>query len=162
MPYADKTTYAERHRQRSKEQAQRRLQEVSDIGELPPIADKARRRKTTRSFKSFCEVYFPDIFYLKWSPIHLETIKAIEEAVVKGAIQCLALPRGSGKTSLCQAAVVWAILTGRRRFGVLIAANQSRANQLLNDIKTWLETNELLLEDFLVLTAICPVDLVVC
>ena len=85
---------------------------------------------------------------MKWSPIHLETIKAIEEAVVKGAIQCLALPRGSGKTSLCQAAVVWAILTGRRRFGVLIAANQSRANQLLNDIKTWLETNELLLEDF--------------
>ena len=148
MPYKDKTTYAERHRQRSKEQAQRRLQEVSDIGELPPIADKARRRKTTRSFKAFCEVYFPDIFYLKWSPIHLETIKAIEEAVVKGAIQCLALPRGSGKTSLCQAAVVWAILTGRRRFGVLIAANQSRANQLLNDIKTWLETNELLLEDF--------------
>ena len=148
MPYKDKTTYAERHRQRSKEQAQRRLQEVSDIGELPPIVDKARRRKTTRSFKAFCETYFPDIFYLKWSPIHLETIKAIEEAVVKGAIQCLALPRGSGKTSLCQAAVVWAILTGRRRFGVLIAANQSRANQLLNDIKTWLETNELLLEDF--------------
>lgn len=148
MPYKDKSTYITKHRERSKQQTQKRLAEVSDIGEIPSVADPKRRRKTTRSFKAFCEVYFPDVFYLKWSPIHLETIKAIEEAVVRGAIQALALPRGSGKTSLCQAAVVWAILTGRRRFGVLIAANQSRANQLLNDIKTWLETNELLLEDF--------------
>ena len=146
------TTYAEdytaRHRARSKEQAQRRLQEVSDIGEIPAIVNAARRRKTTKSFKAFCETYFKDVFYLKWSPIHLETIKAIESTVVKGTIQCLALPRGAGKTSLCQAAIVWALCTGRRRFGVLIAANQTRANQLLNDIKTWFETNELLLEDF--------------
>lgn len=146
------TTYAEdytaRHRARSKEQAQKRLQEVSDIGEIPAVVNVARRRKTTKSFKAFCETYFKDVFYLKWSPIHLETIKAIESTVVKGTIQCLALPRGSGKTSLCQAAIVWALCTGRRRFGVLIAANQTRANQLLNDIKTWFETNELLLEDF--------------
>lgn len=137
-----------RHRERSKEQAQRRLQEVSDIGEIPAIVNAARRRKTSKSFKAFCETYFKDVFYLKWSPIHLETIKAIESTVVKGTIQCLALPRGAGKTSLCQAAIVWALCTGRRRFGVLIAANQTRANQLLNDIKTWFETNELLLEDF--------------
>lgn len=148
MPYKDKLTYTAKHRERSKQQTQRRLAEVSDIGEIPPVADAKRRRKTTRSFKAFCEVYFPDVFYLKWSPIHLETIKAIEDAVCRGAIQALALPRGSGKTSLCQAAIVWALVTGRRRFGVLIAANQTRANQLLDDIKVWLETNELLYEDF--------------
>lgn len=148
MPYKDEARYVEKHRERSKQQAQRRALEVSDIGEIPPIRDKRRRAKASRSFKTFCEVYFPDVFYLKWSPIHLETIKAIESAVCDGAIQALALPRGSGKTSLCQAAIVWALVTGRRRFGVLIAANQSRANQLLNDIKTWFETNELLLDDF--------------
>lgn len=140
--------YTSRHRNRSKEQAQRRLQEVSDIGELPAVVNPARRKKTTRSFKAFCSEYFSEVFYLKWSPIHLETIKAIESTVVKGTLQCLALPRGSGKTSLCQAAIVWALCTGRRRFGVLIASNQTRANQLLNDIKVWFETNELLLEDF--------------
>jgi len=148
MPYKDKSTYTAKHRERSKQQAERRRQEVADIGEIPAVVNPKRRRRTTRSFRVFCEEYFPDVFYLKWSPIHLETIKAIEDSVCRGAIQALALPRGSGKTSLCQAAIVWAILTGRRRFGVLIAANQSRANQLLNDIKTWLETNELLLEDF--------------
>lgn len=148
MPYKDKSTYVAKHRERSKQQAERRRQEVADIGEIPAVVNPKRRRRTTRSFRVFCEEYFPDVFYLKWSPIHLETIKAIEDSVCRGAIQALALPRGSGKTSLCQAAIVWAILTGRRRFGVLIAANQSRANQLLNDIKTWLETNELLLEDF--------------
>lgn len=141
-------TRTEGHRRRSSEQAARRLADVAEIGDLPPIADKARRRRATRSFKTFCEVYFPEMFYLQWSSAHLETIKAIEETVVKGALQCLALPRGSGKTSLCQAAIVWALLTGRRRFGVLVAANQARANQLLADIKTWFETNDLLLADW--------------
>lgn len=148
MPYKDGVDYTRRHRERAKLQTLKRREEVSDIGELPAVVDPKRRRRTTRSFRAFCEVYFPDVFYLKWSPIHLETIKAIEEAVVHGSIQALALPRGSGKTSLCQAAIVWALVTGRRRFGVLIAANQTRANQLLDDIKIWFETNDLLYEDF--------------
>ena len=58
------------------------------------------------------------------------------------------MPRGSGKTTLCQLAVLWATITGKSNFAVLIAANASRADQLLEDIKVWTEMNDALNEDF--------------
>lgn len=136
------------HRLRSQEQAQRRLLSLSEVGELPPVANEERRARACGSLKTFCECYFKSLFYLKWSAIHLEVIAAIEKAVTEGTLQALALPRGSGKTTLCQCGILWAILTGKRRFGVLVANNQGRANQLLEDLKKWLECNDLLLEDF--------------
>lgn len=138
----------ERHRLRSKEQARRRLVDTAEIGELPPVVNSERRARAEGSLRLFCEEYFRSVFYLAWSDVHLEVIEAIEATVCRGELQALALPRGSGKTTLCQAGILWAIMTGRRRFGVLVANNQKRANQLIEDVKTWLETNELLLEDF--------------
>ena len=58
------------------------------------------------------------------------------------------MSRGSGKTSLCQAAVIWALLYGHRQFVALVASDQAAACMLLDDIKAELETNELLGEDF--------------
>lgn len=136
------------HRLRSQEQAQRRLISLSEIGELPAVENEERRARACESLKYFCEHYFKSLFYLKWSEIHLNVISAIEKAVSEGTLQALALPRGSGKTTLCQCGILWAILTGKRRFGVLVANNQGRANQLLDDLKKWLECNDLLLEDF--------------
>ncbi len=60
----------------------------------------------------------------------------------------MAMPRGSGKTVLCQTAVVWSALIGATPFVTLIAASADRAKDLLENIKTWLETNTLLAEDF--------------
>jgi hypothetical protein len=58
------------------------------------------------------------------------------------------MPRGSGKTVLCQTAVVWSALSGAAPRICLIAASADRAQNLLENIKTWLETNILLYEDF--------------
>ena len=141
-------SYEQAHRIRSQEQAQRRLLSLSEIGELPAVVDEDRRERACKSLKFFCEHYFKSLFYLNWSEIHLNVIAAIEKAVSEGTLQALALPRGSGKTTLCQCGILWAILTGKRRFGVLVANNQGRANQLLDDLKKWLECNDLLLDDF--------------
>ncbi|NLS96673.1 MAG: hypothetical protein GXX96_31440 [Planctomycetaceae bacterium] len=51
-------------------------------------------------------------------------------------------------TVLCQTAVLWSALTGATPFVTLIAASAERAHDLLENIKTWLETNELLYEDW--------------
>jgi hypothetical protein len=104
-----------------------------DIGEIPPSANPARRAEATNSFRRFCEIYFSAVFCKPWSPDHLKVIAKIEQAVITGGTFAMALPRGSGKSCLSEAAVLWAILTGRRYFIVLIAAT---------------ETNDLLAEDF--------------
>ena len=71
-----------------------------DIGELPPTKNPKRGKRCERSFRRFCEVYFPAVFCLKWSDDHLRVIAKIEAAVLDGGLFALAMPRGSGKTSL--------------------------------------------------------------
>jgi len=132
-------------------QAERNAEMVAaaqDIGEIPAVVDPARRAKAEASFRCFCETYFPNAFYLSWSPDHLRVIDKIEKAVRTGGLFAMAMPRGSGKTLVCQTAVVWSALTGATPFVCLIAASAERAAHLIENVKVWLETNPLLKEDF--------------
>ncbi len=119
-----------------------------EVGELPPVGDPARKELCRGSFRAFCESYFSEAFALGWSPDHLKAIAKIEEAVKGGGLFALAMPRGSGKTTLCMTAVLWAALYGYSAFVVLVAASADRARDLLENIKVWLETNQALFEDF--------------
>jgi hypothetical protein len=119
-----------------------------DIGELVDTTDYECLAKAEASFRFFCETYFAEIFYLPWSEDHLRVITKIEKAVRTGGLSAIAMPRGSGKTVLCQCAVVWAALIGASPFICLIAASADKAQALLDNIKIWLETNPLLDRDF--------------
>lgn len=119
-----------------------------ELGDIPPPNNPARRAEAAASLQRFCETYFPDAFYLAWSPDHLKAIGKIENAVRQGGLFALAMPRGSGKTVLCQTAVLWAALLGAAPFICLIASNAQRARSLLDTIKIWIETNPLLGVDF--------------
>ena len=81
-----------------------------DIGELPAVVDPARKEKAARDFCFFCESYFPQTFHLAWSPDHLKVIGKIEQAVLHGGLFAMAMPRGSGKTTICECACIWAVL----------------------------------------------------
>jgi hypothetical protein len=119
-----------------------------DIGPLPPVADPSRRAAAARSFRLFCESYLSATFVHPWSPDHLKAISKIEGAVLEGGLFALAMPRGSGKSSLIEAAAVWALLFGHRRFVVCIAADERLAGDMLVNIQNQLEGHELLLADF--------------
>ncbi len=119
-----------------------------DIGELPAVVNPERKAAALADFKTFCEGYFPEVFYLAWSQDHHRVIEKIEQAVLKGGLFALAMPRGSGKTVLMQMACLWSALSGATEYVCLIAASAERAKDLLENIKIWLETNELLAEDF--------------
>ena len=119
-----------------------------DVGELPAPADPKRKAKAIGNFRFFCETYFPDLFPLAWSDDHLEVIAIIERAVLEGGLFAMAMPRGSGKTTLAEIATMWSAFTGRRQFVALIGASLSAAREMLDSIKTELETNELLAADF--------------
>ncbi len=135
-----------------KERSRQRNLELSlagrDIGELPPVVDAARKAKAERDFRFFCETYFPATFNLPWSADHLKVIAKIELAVLEGGLFAMAMPRGSGKTSLCETACLWALLYGHREFVALIGSDEQHAESMLESMKAELEHNELLLEDF--------------
>lgn len=140
-PYA---TLKERSRARNAAIAQ----SGRDIGELPAIADPDRRHQAERDFRFFCEAYFPLTFHLAWSPDHLKVIAKIEQAVLEGGLFAMAMPRGSGKTTICECACIWAVLNGHREFVCLIGSDEGHAMDMLDSIKTELDGNELLLADF--------------
>ena len=127
-----------------------------DIGAIPPAADAARRAECAASLRRFCEVYLSARFTLSWSDDHLRTIARMEEAITGGGLFALAMPRGSGKTTLCEAAAMWATITGRRKYVLVIGATSDAAKKVLLSIKTELETNDVLdnRRDFWV--CICP------
>jgi len=119
-----------------------------DIGELPVVVNPERKARAEGDFRFFCESYFPFTFHLPWSPDHLKVIAKIEQAVLRGGLFAMAMPRGSGKTSICECACVWAVLYGHRDFVALVGSDEGHAMDMLESIKTELDGNELLLEDF--------------
>ncbi|KAA0215778.1 MAG: hypothetical protein DYG94_06435 [Leptolyngbya sp. PLA3] len=137
---------AERERQRARAAAL--SLSGRNIGELPPVGDAERKRRCSISFRAFCDTYFPQTFHLPWSDDHLKVIAKIEQAVLEGGLFAMAMPRGSGKTTLCETACLWAILIGARQFVCVIGSDEEHAASMLGSMKSELENNDLLLDDF--------------
>lgn len=135
-----------------RESAAQRQSELSlagrDIGELPAIVDEARKESCRFDFRKFCETYFPEVYNLEWSDDHLRAIEKLQKAVLEGGLFALAMARGSGKSSLAETAAIWAMAYGHREFIVVIGASEGAALEMLDSIKTELEVNEHLQEDF--------------
>ena len=119
-----------------------------DIGELPAVVDPERKARAERDFRFFCETYFPQTFHLAWSPDHLKVVARIEQAVLHGGLFAMAMPRGSGKTSIAECACLWAVLYGHRDFVCLIGASEVHALEMLESIKMELDGNDRLEADF--------------
>jgi hypothetical protein len=119
-----------------------------DIGELPAVVNADRKALAASDFRLFCDSYFPLTFHLSWSPDHLKVIAKIEQAVLRGGVFAMAMPRGSGKTTICECACIWAVFYGHREFVCLIGSDEGHAMDMLESIKMELDGNDLLLEDF--------------
>jgi phage terminase large subunit GpA len=119
-----------------------------DIAPLPAVVNPKRKKACGKNFKLFCKTYFSDTFNLEWSEDHLVVIRKIETVVLKGGLFAVAMPRGQGKSCLAEIAVLWSVLYGHRQFPVLIGATKDAADESLDTIKTEIETNDLLMEDF--------------
>jgi len=119
-----------------------------DIGQLPEVVDADRKEQAGRDFRFFCESYFPQTFYLPWSPDHLKVIAKIERAVLHGGLFAMAMPRAAGKSTLVETGCLWAVLYGHREFVCLIGSDEGHAMDMLDSIKMELDGNELILEDF--------------
>ncbi|MBI3866808.1 MAG: phage terminase large subunit family protein [Planctomycetia bacterium] len=119
-----------------------------DIGDLPDLKNPPRRERASTDFRFFCEAYFPLTFHLSWSDDHLKVIAKIEQAVLRGGLFAMAMPRGSGKTTLAECACLWAILNGHHNFVALIGSDEGHATDMLESIKMELDGNGFLLDDY--------------
>lgn len=106
-----------------------------EIGAIPPIADVERRGKCRGSLRQFCETYNPKAFALGWSVDHLKAIARIEEAATLGALYAFAMARGSGKTTLCRMAALWAVSYAIRRYTFVIGATEGKAADTLDTLR---------------------------
>lgn len=129
--------YGERRKREADRQA-KQAADGRDIGSINKIANVRRRNSCRKSLRLFCETYNPEPFYLAWSSDHLRAISAIERSVSGGFLQAFAMPRGSGKTTLCRMAVLWAASYALTPYPFLIGATAAKAEDSLDAIKTWI------------------------
>ena len=113
-----------------------------------PCANPQRRKECLADPKLFLKTYFPDRFYNPFASHHIEIINGIANCAIEGGDQAIAAPRGDGKTEICAAMMVWAILAELVRFPVIVAATGDFALKIFKDIKSHFENNELLAADF--------------
>jgi len=106
-----------------------------EIGAIPDILDPDRRERCRGSLRLFCETYNPDAFRLGWSDDHLKAITRIEEAATLGALYAFAMARGSGKTTLCRMAALWAASYRLCRYAFVIGATAPKARDTLDTLR---------------------------
>lgn len=115
---------------------------AKEIGEIPPPERPELVRLCERNFRLFCESYFPETFNMPWSDDHLKIIAKVEQVVLNGEQFGMAMPRGSGKTSICEAACVWALVYAHRRFVVLIGSDATSSEEMLSSIRREFESED--------------------
>lgn len=138
----------DRHRQRMAERSRERSSAGMEIGDLPEVVNPDRKAASADSLRVFCESYFPRRFRLKWSPDHITWLGRMECATKEGGLYIVAAPRGRGKTSSAEVAAIWGIFHGYIPFTMLLGPTGPHSISLIDSIKTELEGNDLLLEDF--------------
>lgn len=148
MVLSDKQKQSEEYRKKEAARKRRERASATDIGGIDDIDNPIRRAMCERDFGLFCKTYLPDVFALEWSSSHKIAIRRIQEAVLVGGSFAFAMPRGSGKSSLSRAAVLWAILYQHSRYTYLIGANAKKAQDALDTIKVWLRYVEPIVVDF--------------
>ncbi len=144
------TSPSEKYAKRKERERARQAKQSADGRDLKGIpaigTHKAVRRKCDASLKYFCLEVFSEKFTKEFSPDHEKAIAKIEASVIDGLLFALSMPRGSGKTTLIVCAVIWAIVTGRRRYVALIGPTATHAKKMLRTIKIEMECNDRLFE----------------
>lgn len=118
-----------------------------DIAPLPPVKDYRRKERGRASLADFAMEYYSAKVSQSFCPNHLAYIARLEEIIVKGGKQAIAMPRGSGKSTIAKIAAHWAISYGYRRFIMIICATKEEAVAFMNDLKEMAQA-DVYAEDF--------------
>ena len=151
---ANPDTLEEKKAKRAKRQAAWRARDAAqteagnEIGPIPPVKNKRRRAQCEKDLQRALKIYFPRRFPLPFSRDHVRVIESIQSAAQDGMLLAFALPRGSGKTTICECAALLVALWGWHDYVALIAATQQHARKRIESAKMELRHNAKLAADF--------------
>lgn len=116
-----------------------------------PEQMQARRLAAFGSFRAFAQTYFPH--YIKHTPatVHDYLFDRFQEVVDNkiGDHDAVAAPRGHAKsTIITQIGTLWCIVTGRKKYPLIVMDALDQALPMLEAIKAELQFNPRLLLDF--------------
>jgi hypothetical protein len=115
---------------------------------IQPCEDPERRARLEADTEAWLLWYFPATFWHPFTEVGREMVHAIEHTLRFGTDQCIAGPRGEGKSSLAERVVLKNVLTSVLHFGLLFGANSDKAGERLKNIKAELEENDRLAADY--------------
>ena len=115
---------------------------------IPKTVNDVRKKRCGKSLQKFLLTYFPHLYALEMSSGQIDDIEVMQKVVLHGGRFAFADPRGDGKTTRTEGAVMWAMLYGYRRCIGVIGADLGMSQQIIESVKMELRTNELLREDF--------------
>ena len=108
---------------------------------------KTRKELTKSSFYYFFHIYFSHYITCPTGNFQKEIYKILEDFEIK-FVEILAF-RGSAKSTIAMLGLpIWAVVTGRRKFPILLADTFSQVKLHIYNLKTELENNRLLMNDW--------------
>lgn len=112
---------------------------------------RERALDIANGFAFFRKTYFPHYHEKPDSALHAALEVKLPEIVRdrQGRKECVVAARGSAKSTICSLEfVLWSVLTGLKRFPILISDSSTQAELLLDAIKAEIEVNPRLAYDF--------------
>ncbi|MEL7335203.1 MAG: hypothetical protein AAFN70_03255, partial [Planctomycetota bacterium] len=145
---ADLSESYERRRNRNANRDREESQAGREIGPLPPVVNPQRRESCRLDLMRYLLTYRAESYRMEFGPDQKRMIAAVQDRVLEGGSIAIAMPRGSGKTTIILDATSWALGYSHRKFVVLLGAEKESAAELADDFRIVWETNEMLLQDF--------------
>lgn len=139
----------EKRRKRQAERSRAQFAKASDIGDIPPVKNPTRRAICRFDLHLFEQAYFPHSAGL--TPFGAEQTNALERmegAIRTGGRVLNCEPRGFAKSTKSECAVLWAALYGYSPYSLFLGATGEEAAVAIESIKTELQENDRLAEDF--------------
>jgi hypothetical protein len=110
----------------------------------PDSKTKAARCRLEKDLGKWLRFHGGEAFDRPWSADHLKVLGKIETAVNSGGLFALAMPRGHGKSTIMKWVAAYVLLTGRRKYLVMIAATAELAQSIVDFVRQQITENETL------------------
>jgi hypothetical protein len=138
---------SERQRDAARKRQARAKSKIVEIPSLTP-AQRRRRKRLEKDDAGWLRWYFHEIFWYPFTVQQQAILRAISRAIDEGGDDAEAASRGEGKSTLAECLTLKKTFQGRIRFPLLCHATGSKAEDSLSEIKSHIETNQRLAEDY--------------
>jgi len=101
----------------------------------PAPAVKAQRTRLEKLLPRWLRHHGGEAFISPWSKDHLRIMSKIGMAINKGGMFALAAPRGHGKSTILKWVTAYVLLTGMRKYVVVIAATAELAQAIVDFVR---------------------------